>query len=142
NWRGSAQGSTPGASDSVSFTGTAGADVDQDGLNAFTEYSLATSDANNTTGASAIILGRQSFTVNTIPDNYLTLTITRAAAADDARLTVEFSTDLATWFNDATHVVLATRTRNGYGALIDTCPPKAPLPSPPQQFLRLHIQPR
>src|SRR4030095_433478 len=142
NWRGSAQGSTPGASDSVSFTGTAGADVDQDGLNAFTEYSLATSDANNTTGASAIILGRQSFTVNTIPDNYLTLTITRAAAADDARLTVEFSTDLATWFNDATPLALATPPRTASGAVIETWRAKDPIPSSPQQFLRLHIQPR
>jgi hypothetical protein len=142
NWRGSTQGGTPGASDAVPFTGTASADADQDGLNAFTEYSLGTSDANNTTGVSAIVLGQQPFTVSSVLENYLTLTITRAAAADDARPTVEFSTDLATWFSDSTHVVLAARTRNGFGAVIETWRAKDPMPSSPQQFLRLRIQPR
>jgi hypothetical protein len=142
NWRGNALGSTPGMSDATPFTGNAGADADQDGLNAFTEYSLDTSDASNTSGSNAIVPGRQTLMVNGVPGNYLTLIVTRAAAADDARLTVEFSPDLATWFNDEAHVVLATRTRTGVGGVIETWRAKDPIPSAPQQFLRLRIQPR
>jgi hypothetical protein len=142
NWRGNAMGSTPGTTDASPFTGNATADIDQDGFNAFVEYTLDTSDADNSSGRNAINSGRQIFTVNSILGNYLTLTLTRAPAADDAKATVEFSSDLNTWFSDDTHVVLATRVRGGTGGVTEVWRAKDPMSAAPQQFLRLHVQPR
>ncbi|HET6410390.1 MAG TPA: lamin tail domain-containing protein, partial [Chthoniobacteraceae bacterium] len=90
NWRGSlTQNHTPAASDAVPFSGNATADIDQDGLNAFLEYSLATSDTTNTTGPNAISHATQTFTVNGVSASYLTLAIVRAPATDDAIPKVE-----------------------------------------------------
>jgi hypothetical protein len=143
NWRSSvSQSSSPGASDAVSFTGNAGADLDQDGFNALVEYMLNTSDGNNASGSNAIGHGKQTLTVNGVPGNYLTLTITRAAAADDAKPTVEFSNDLTNWFSDDTHVVLASRVRNASGAVIEVWRAAEPILGASQQFLRLKTQQR
>jgi hypothetical protein len=142
NWRGNAPGGTPGASDATPFTGIATADIDQDGFNAFVEYMLDTSDANNTSGRFAVNSSQQTHTVDGVPGNYLTLSLTRAGAADDAKGTVEFSSDLTTWFSDDTHVVLATRTRNGAGGVIEVWRAKDPMSAASQQFLRLRVQPR
>lgn len=143
NWRGSvAKNSAPAASDDVSFTGNASADLDQDGLNAFVEYSLATDDSSNATGPSSITPGKQTLMVSGTPGDYLTLTIRRAAAADDAKASVEFSSDLATWFSDDAHVVLASRVRNATGEAVEVWRAKDPISAASQQFLRLKVQQR
>ncbi len=102
NWRAStAIGGNPNAADSASFTGSAGADNDADGLNAFLEYALGTSDA--TPDPVVSTLTREA------SGTYL-FTITRALNADDAIPAVEVSTDLVNWTGGG---VLASSAQSG-----------------------------
>lgn len=143
NWRGSATtGIAPGASDAIPFSGIASADLDQDGFPAIAEYALDTSDSSNVHGANVITQGKQTLTIDGVSGDYLTLTVTRAAAADDAKFAVEFSSDLTNWFTDDAHVVLVNRIRNGSGNATEVWRAKDPMSAAPQQFLRVKIQSR
>ena len=95
SWRPSAAiGGNPGATDATAFTGSALADLDADGLKAIVEYGLGSSDS--IAGPSPMVAG--------VADDHLTLTFPRGATADDVALTVEYSSDLATWETSATYV--------------------------------------
>ena len=95
SWRISASiGGNPGTTDATPFTGSALADVDADGLKAFLEYSLGTSDS----------IAGQSPIVASVVEDHLTLTFPRSATADDVAFTVEYSSDLATWETGAAFV--------------------------------------
>lgn len=143
NWRGSAAtGGAPGISDAFAFSGNPAADADQDGLNAWLEYLLGTSDSDNGAGANGFSSNVQSIIVSGIPNNYLTLSITRHPAADDALSTVEFSDDLVTWNSGANYVILVTRTRTATGLLSEVWRAKEPVSSGSRQFLRLRVQSR
>jgi Chitobiase/beta-hexosaminidase C-terminal domain/Lamin Tail Domain len=142
NWRGNVLGSVPAISDATPFAGNPAADADQDGLNALAEYTLNTSDSNNGAGATSIISSRQTISVGGIPNNYLTLTITRAAAADDASFAVQFSSDLTSWFSDSAHLALASRVRTGTGDVVEVWRAADPISAASQQFLRLRLQQR
>jgi hypothetical protein len=143
NWRGSGSTTaTPGSSDAVSFSGDPLVDLDRDGLSAYLEYALGTSDTDNRAGPGALFPQRQSFVVNASGAEFLTLSVTRHAAADDASSTVEFSSDLTTWFDDAEHVVLVSRTRSPSGLVIELWRAKEPIAAQPKQFLRWHVRSR
>jgi len=89
NWRASfAPGGSPGASEATdTFTGLASADLDSDGLNAFLEHALGTSDTIVTPLPFGVSVsgGQAHFT---FPMNRL---------ADDVRYLVETSSNLNTW---------------------------------------------
>jgi hypothetical protein len=89
NWRPSqSNNGTPGAGDTgPAFSGNAAADVDGDGYNALMEYALGTSD---TSSSATPALG---FDAGSAPSFFYI----RAAAADDAVIIPEISTDLASW---------------------------------------------
>jgi hypothetical protein len=76
-------GGNPSSSDAVTFFGTPTADLDGDGLNAFLEHALATSDGVANTSGIAVI--RE-------PDGTLTLTFTSRLNADDVALSLETAT--------------------------------------------------
>ncbi len=89
DWRPSTvAGGNPGTSDALSFTGTATADADNDGLSALMEYALGTSDS---------VFTPSPLTATLNPDGTVTLNWPAAANADDALLTAEVSTELGTW---------------------------------------------
>ena len=90
-------GGNPNSSDAVTFTGAPTADLDGDGLNAFLEHALGTSDGvANTSGIAAT---RE-------PDGTLTLTFTSRLNADDVALSLETATSLNA-FTPATPTVLS-----------------------------------
>ncbi len=90
-------GGNPNSSDAVTFTGTPTDDLDGDGLNAFLEHALGTSDG--VANTSGIAVTRE-------PDGTLTLTFTSRLNADDVALSLETATSLNA-FITATPTVLS-----------------------------------
>ncbi|MDB4722940.1 lamin tail domain-containing protein, partial [Akkermansiaceae bacterium] len=91
SWRRSLQvGGSPGTSDSILFTGPdPDADLDGDGLNAFAEYALGTSDT--IANASVLTMVKENGVV--------TVVYPRQLGADDAVIILQTSIDLESWSN-------------------------------------------
>ena len=84
NWRSSSTiGGNPGSSDATTFTGTAGADVNQNGIDDLLDYTLGT-DA-----GSALTAG--------LTGSNITVAYTHRLAAEDVTLHIEWSTNLQSW---------------------------------------------
>ena len=131
NWRSSvALGGTPGTGDSQPFVGNPNADADADGLHAFAEHALGTSDAQSTSNAVTASLVGQNFSA----------TFQRRIASDDAIVSAEFSTDLVTWQNgSAFPIVSATPQIDGTEVIV--C--RATLPvGTTKAYARVRIVPR
>lgn len=132
NWRSSAaNGGNPGSGDSVSFFGTALANADGDGFVNLFEYLLNGNDtaANDVTAPVAAV---ETITVLGIPTSYLTITARTRAAADDATLSAEFSSNLTQPWQAAVYV---GETVNLDGSVSRKW--RAPVPSGSAQFLRM-----
>lgn len=105
NWRSSAGAfGLPGASDGDSFaawasrnsvSGSAGDDPDQNGLSSFLEYALGTLPPAGSDGF--LSAGFEILPALSATDTYLVIRYRTAAAADDAVVIPQFSTDLTTW---------------------------------------------
>ena len=125
NWRTStALGGNPGASDSITFTGSALADADADGTPALIEHLFATSDT---------VPGTAPLTVTRTTDGRALLTFPRRLAADDLTVTVQVSTDLATWTSAATRTA---HNNNADGTATETWTANT---AAPVQFMRLRV---
>jgi hypothetical protein len=112
NWRPSTTtDGTPGADDpGVPFSGTPSADLDGDGLNAFAEYALGSSDTERDhTGG---------LRVEPQADGSMLFSFLRAPAADDAVVTAEVSGDLASWHSDEAWLVPHSQERQPDGRLL------------------------
>ena len=114
NWRDStASGGNPDASDTVTFSGDPNADQDADGLSAFFEYGVGTSDTvPNPFGS--------SLTPVLDPDGHLSLTIAINLLASDLETSLEHSGHLTAW-SAATDFAIDSITRNvaeGTGLII------------------------
>ena len=89
NWRSSVStGGTPGTSDSVALAGDPDTDGDDDGLTAFLEHALGSSDA---------VAGMAEVDLFTDPGGDLVFRFRRNLAADDVTYTVQVSTNLLDW---------------------------------------------
>jgi CotH kinase protein/Lamin Tail Domain/Chitobiase/beta-hexosaminidase C-terminal domain len=125
NWRSSSGvGGNPGTSDSTTFTGDPNGDGDGDGMTAFLEYALGTSDSNPDSDA--------TFIVTIVGDN-LHITHRRAAAADDVIYELQWTTSLAQPWQPAP----ATLILRGPDA--DTFRVTPPVSTSPAQSLRLKV---
>ena len=103
SWRASSTiGGNPGASDATAFTGNPLADADADGLNAFLEYALGTSDTLPST--SGLTLAPET-------GGTFALTFSSRLTADDVALTIETSADLSSFAPTA--ATLLASTQNG-----------------------------
>lgn len=90
-WRASVEpGGSPSSGDSSPLAGNPLADADQDGTPAVVEHALGTSDNDPLSGPGSV-------TTQITGDGMFTLTFPRRLAADDFRLVVESSSDLAQW---------------------------------------------
>ena len=124
NWRASAsQGGSPGASDSIPFTGNPTADSDNDGLSDFMEYAL---------GSNPTSPNLSPITFSTSPDGSIELSFARATAADDAILSIESSQNLSSW-DSSTFTIVSESTQPDGSTLVTA---KAP-GSSPSLFARL-----
>ncbi|MGI8604618.1 MAG: lamin tail domain-containing protein [Verrucomicrobiales bacterium] len=138
SWRPSVSvGGSAGSDDAMLFSGDMLADADADGQSAFLEYALGSNDLDP--GA----MGQIEVAFETIdlggpePEEFLTLTFLRAAAADSARLLPDVSGDLGTW----TPAVLVRRELATAGKLAETW--RTPLSTVAErQFLRLRVTPQ
>lgn len=115
SWRSStALGGNPSTHDGSTFTGNATADADADRLNAFLEYALGTSDLMGADGNDAFDLAFADITIEDVPNRYITVSVRRNLAADDAILAVETTPNLlGPW--DALTMRLHKETHNGDG---------------------------
>lgn len=126
NWRAStALGGNPGSTDATTFTGNPNGDDNGDGISNLVQYALA--------GATPIELPTVSN-----DGSFLTLTFRRNLAADDTTVTVERSTDLATW-TSIPDVVFAGETHNPDATATYLWRSTHPLGETPREFLRLRI---
>ena len=91
HWRASLTiGGTPGGTDGIPFTGTPGANADNDELTALAEYALGTSDMSAASGLTGYGLTPDASTPGAYRFNF-----TRSATAEDVLCTIEQSTSLA-----------------------------------------------
>ncbi len=135
NWRASVNiGGSPGTGDAQNFSGgNPNADLDGDGLTAFAEYALGTSD----TDARA---GRNAVTANVAPGT-LDVTFFHRVSADDALLTPEISTDLANWQSGPGVLTFVNETPPASGIALATY--RATLaPGTARAFVRVRVGPR
>ena len=108
NWRlSSVSGGTPGTGDATAFSGNPLGDMDHDGLTAFLEYGLGTSDTNGTSGPGSVTLSQDPMA--------LTVTHGRNLQADDVLLYPEVSTDLVHWDVVTYPFQISSETPNGDG---------------------------
>ena len=92
NWRQGLNGGTPGTAEPSSpFTGDPTADDDADGLSAFLEHALGSSDT--APGSAGLVVG--------LDGNQMTLTFPRNPLATDVLYSVETSLDLKSWTTGA-----------------------------------------
>jgi hypothetical protein len=119
---------SPADTDATFFTGSPTLDRDSDGLPAIVEYALGTSDDEANSGPGSIVphLDEQG---------RFTVTLPRRLSADDARLVVETSSDLAQW---TPALLLSTRTLSG-GVAEETWGIPNVLP---QAFIRVVVRAR
>lgn len=120
---------TPGGSDGFVFAGDPEADLDQDGLAAFFEHALGTSDQAPESGPDAIRAALDA-------EGRFTLQCTRNLGADEALLTVEQSQDLGTWSRST---LLGTETRSD-GRAVETW--GVPETTEGPLFLRVRVERR
>jgi len=137
NWRSSvALGGAPGAGDAVAFAGEPSADADEDGLNAFLEHAIGTSDLAANAGGPAGDPAGTSFAV--AADGHLLFSATRNLAADDVVHQAGLSTDLVTWSTEA--CVRISEMAGPGGTSTITWRSLAPASGP--TFVRLELQAR
>ncbi|MEN8796301.1 MAG: lamin tail domain-containing protein [Akkermansiaceae bacterium] len=92
NWRQGVAGGSPGEADpSSQFSGDPNADADRDGMSAFMEYAVGSSDAE--AGEDGLVFE--------FDGSEMTLTFPRNPLASDVRFLVEVSSDLESWNADA-----------------------------------------
>lgn len=88
NWRSSTlPGGNPATGDSTAFTGTAGADENENDIDDLFDYALGLTDPSS-----------EGLPVITTDGTFVTITYTHSLGADDVALTLEWSQDLNEWF--------------------------------------------
>jgi len=135
NWRASMNaGGSPGTADAQNFTGAnPNADADGDGLTAFAEHALGTSDTDARSGRGAVTAVAGAGTIDAV--------FTHLIAADDALLTPELSTDLVTWQSGPGVFTLISDIPQGGGIAIATY--RAALPAnTAHAFVRVRVNAR
>jgi hypothetical protein len=137
NWRSSSDpGGNPGTTEATAFAGNPDDDLDGDGMSAFLEHALGTSDAQPGDA------GGNFFLAPGLEDNAIHYSFVKSGTADDVVYDIQHSLDLAGW----------TTVPAGFATLIDMQPEASGRvretwqvelsPGTPQYFLRLFVSSR
>lgn len=145
SWRPSVtDGGTPGGSDAVDFVGDPNLDADRDGLPAFLEHALGTSD--DSAGSFATLaVGKAIFDDGTgTLREYLTISSPRNLAADDVIYEIQTSTTLEAgdWAGGPGFTELVSMTDNGNGTATMTWRSTTPIGDLAREFIRLKVRRR
>lgn len=140
NWRaGTVPGGTPGSAEpgGSGFSGNPAADADSDGLNAFLEYALGSSDTDPASGPDAWSVEIRRLEVNGVTDDYPVLTFRRIS---DPGLTygVETTEDLSGW-SGGDAVVLLSEEPGPDGTVIQAWRTKEPVSGGDRRWIRLRV---
>ncbi len=139
SWRASVTiGGSPTGSDATSFSGNALDDLDGDGLKALIEYLLGSSDT-APSGAAGPAVAAQNLNVDTVADDYLTMSVVLDLSADDVEYKVEITDDLAVWESGSGHVEHVSSTNNGDGTLTVVYRSADPIVAGIQEYFRLRV---
>ena len=135
NWRASGVfGGSPDSSDAQIFSGgNPNADADRDGLTAFAEYALGTSDTDAASGRNAVSAN--------VATGLLDVTFSHRVTADDAVLTPEISADLFNWQSGPAILTFLAETPPVGGIAFATYRAILP-PGITQAFVRVRVQAR
>ncbi len=131
SWRSSAApGGNPGASDATAFSGTAGADIDTNGVDDLLDYALGHGPG-DTGGLPAV----------SFAGALLSVSYTQNLAADDASLAASWSTDLVTWspLGDSFDLAALDPAGPGRQTVTFVSDPSRFVPGP-RFFVRLEVQ--
>jgi len=114
NWAASALiGGAPGVDSEVGFVGDVDADLDGDGLSAFLEYALGSSDS--VSGDSTIAAGFEEFPVAGVVQTYLTVSFLKNQHAQNAfNISAQIGNDLVNW-DDSPEIILVSEINNNDG---------------------------
>jgi len=142
NWTASAlPGGGPGANEGGNggFTGAdPAADEDGDGLAAFLEHALGTSDTNPASGPGTVTTRLQTFSPEGTAAEYLTLTFVKRAGSLAAH-TVETSPSLILWHSGASRVVLASEEPGPDNTSVQTWRSTTPQSATDPEYIRLRV---
>lgn len=139
SWRSSVTvDGTPGRTDIVPFTGAPDVDGDGDGLSAFLEYAMGSSD-DNSTDLALLNIQFQPLEVDGLASSYLVVEIPVSLSASGISYTVQSSEDLNTWTSipGLTHI---GTTNLGNGRALRTYRSNLEANQlPPGQFYRVQV---
>jgi len=137
NWRSSRHpDGNPGSSDTVTFVGNPNADLDGDGLCAFLEYALGTSDADPSDANENI------FRHPLLGTNTAQYSLVKALTADDVVYSIQTSPDLVIWNNeDDSSATLVNALPGPSGRITETWQIDLP-PGAERHFFRLSVSTR
>ena len=107
-------------------------------MEALIEYLLGTSDT-VPSGAAGPTVAAQNLLVDTVADDYFTMTVVLDLSADDVEYQVEISDDLAVWESGSGHVEHVSSTNNGDGTLTVVYRSADPIGAGIQEYFRLRV---
>ncbi|MDB4809139.1 CotH kinase family protein [bacterium] len=133
SWSTGVLGGTPGmAENSTIFEGDPNADMDKDGLNAFAEYAMGTSDSDSSSGPSAIWSRVDG-------GGDLRITYPKNTVAGDVIYIVEISTDLENWTSGE---MVSLVSEEPIGGGISEVTYQSVMPEATKVYMRLRFQQR
>lgn len=141
SWRASAlPGGTPDREhDARTFVGEPGVDQDGDGLSAYLEHALGTSDA-DARDRGDLAFRRQAMEVDGVIKDYLIFSVVRDQLAEDVLISPQLSSDMSSWSSEGA-VLVSEESLGGTTSLV-TWRSAEPLGAQEQLYARVLVSAR